>query len=308
MDRSIMNHVPATLAQLLHMVLVIAAAPFLVWVEATTKALVSGTLPPPPWQGWIDLWRLCLKTPSWAESVPPAMRYAPVLCLTLAAVAAWLVPSFTLGMTFAAGSDLLVIAGLLAGSHLSLVLAGMAPGTALPGVAAIRTASFHLVAEPALFLVLLALATLGGTTNLDLLIGLQKQGMLQPIAASAIAAVALACIAFTMPDSSASRTEFSGAGLAMLDLAEALRRLTWISLIAGLFIPLGMAEAGGGVLAWISGLAAWVVKMAALTAAAALLRAVVGTSFSGRTRLILSVAAVSGLVAAVIALSSAVSA
>ena len=220
------------------------------------------------------------------------------------AVAAALVPSFTLGMAFAPLSDLLVLAGLLAIYRVALALAALDAGTAPGGLAAARTASLACLAEPAMFLVILALGLLGGTTNLDLLIGQQHQGMLQPPAAAALAASALVALAVASPDAAAQTTEFSGADLALVELSEALRILVWFNLIGALLLPLGMAEQGSGLLAWIAGLLAWAVRLAVLGGGLAVLRCATGGWRRGRAAQVLGIAVVLGLLAALLALAS----
>ena len=53
---------------------------------------------------------------------------------------------------------------------------------------------------------------------------------------------------------------FSGTDLAMSRMTGWLRRLVWIDLIGGIFLPVGMAGADSGPLAWLPGLACWAIK------------------------------------------------
>lgn len=296
------------LAQLLHIALMLALAPLVTgWLD-WLAAVLAGQPGPMPWQPWRELLRLARKQVTLAESASPLSRAAPVACLAATALAAAIVPSFTLGMIFAPLADLLVLAGLLLSARLALALGALDGGTALPGVAAERTTALACLAEPALFLVILGLGVLGGTTNLDLLIGLQLQGMLQPVAAAALAAAGLAAVALAEPDPAPLTAEFSGADLAMLQMAEALRRLVWLDLIGGLFLPVGMAEPGAGVLAWIIGLLAWAAKLAVLTAGLAALRSTIGYLRPRRVPQLLGIAAVLGFLAALLALVGTVAA
>jgi formate hydrogenlyase subunit 4 len=224
------------------------------------------------------------------------------------AVAAALVPSFTLGMAFAPLADLLVLFGLLAFARATLALAALDPGAAPSGLAASRAASLACLAEPAVFLVILALGLLGGTTNLDLLIGQLHQGVVQPPAAAALAAAALVALAVASSDPTGQTTEFSGGDLALIEFAEALRVLVWFDLIAALFLPLGMAEQGAGPLGWIVGLLAWGVKLVALAGGLAALRCFAGRQRLGRAPQVLGIATVLGLLAALLALANAVAA
>jgi formate hydrogenlyase subunit 4 len=291
-------------AQALHIALMLTAAPAVAGLQRWADAALAGRTGPSPWQAWHDLARLARKHPALAENASPLFRAAPVACFAAMAVAAALVPSFALGMAFAPLSDLLVLAGLLAFARVALGLAALDAGTAPGGLAAARSASLACVAEPGMFLVILALGLLGGTTNLDLLIGQQHQGMLQPAAAAALAASALVALAVASPAAAAQTAEFSGADLAMVELAEALRILVWFDLIGALFLPLGMADQGSGLLAWIVGLLAWAARLVVLGGGLAALRCLTGSWRLDRASQVLGIAMVLGLLAALLVLAS----
>jgi formate hydrogenlyase subunit 4 len=295
-------------AQAFHIALMLALAPLVIGLQRWSEAALTGRTGPLPWQPWRDLIRLSRKQPTVAENASPLFRIAPLACLAAMAVAASVVPSFTLGMAFAPLGDLLVLAGLLALGQGGLALAALDPGTAPGGLSAAGTASIACLAEPALFLAILALGLLGGTTNLDLLIGQLHQGMVQPPAAAVLAVAALVALAMATPALSGAAIEFSGADLAMVELAEALRRLVWLDLIGALCLPLGMAEQGAGPLSWIVGLAAWGAKLLVLVAGLAALRCATGRLPGSRAPQVVGVAAVLGLLAALLALASAVAA
>ncbi|HVC59435.1 MAG TPA: NADH-quinone oxidoreductase subunit H [Acetobacteraceae bacterium] len=303
-----MTFLLATFAQALHITLMLVGAPVVAGLQRWTEARLAGRTGADPWQAWRDLARLARKQPVLAENASPLFRTAPIACFAAMAVAAALVPSFTLGMAFAPLSDLLVLAGLLGFARVVLALAALDAGTAPAGLAAGRTASIACLAEPAMFLVILALGLLGGTTNLDLLIGQQHQGMLQPPAAAALAAAALALLALAGAGSAGQTTEFSGGDLALIELAEALRMLVWVDLIGALFLPLGMAAPGAGLLGWVVGLAAWGARVAVLVGGLAALRCIAGRLRLGRAPAVVGIAAVLGLLAALLVLASAVAA
>jgi len=298
----------ALFAQVLHIALMLAAAPVVVGLQRWAEARLAGRTGPDPWQPWRDLARLRRKQPALAENASPLSRSASLACIAAMAVAASLVPSFTLGMAFAPLADLLALAGLLALARAVLALAALDPGTAPAGLAAGRTASLACLAEPCVFLVILALGLLGGTTNLDLLIGLQLQGMLQPPAAAALAAASLVALAVASSDTTGQSTEFSGADLALIDFAEALRVLIWFDLIGALFLPLGMAVPGAGPLGWLVGLLAWAARVAVMAGGLAALRSVAGRLHGARVPQMLGIAAVLGFLAALLAMASAAAA
>jgi formate hydrogenlyase subunit 4 len=298
----------ALFTQVLHIALVLAAAPVVIGLQRWIEARFTGRTGSDPWQPRRDLRRLAGKQPALAENASPLFRLVPLACFAAMTVAAALVPSFTLGMAFAPLADLLVIGGLLAFARAAQALAALDAGTGPGGLAASRVASLACPAEPGMFLVILALGLLGGTTNLDLLIGQQHQGMLQPPAAVALAAAALAALGVANSGSTGLTAEFSGGDLALVELAEGLRMVVWFDLIGALFLPVGIAEQGAGPLGWAIGLVAWVAKLLVLIASLAALRCAVGGQWFRRAPQVLGIAAVLGLLAALLVLASAAAA
>lgn len=265
-------------AQLLHLALILLAAPTVAGLLRWVSARLAGYGGPPLLQPWADLLRLLRKQPEAPESASRLFRVTAVGGFGAMLAAAALVPSFTLGMAFAPLADLVAIAGLLALSRIILVLGAMDAGTAQGGLAAGQIMSRAVMVEPALLLVIFALALLAGSSNLDIVVGLQIAGMLQPSAASALAAAALAGLAFADIAEPPGRleAEFNGPALALVQSAAALRLVVWLNLIGGLFLPLGMAQADGGLLGWLVGLGSWVVRLMVFSVLLAILQSVVG--------------------------------
>lgn len=297
-----MSWLLALVAQGLHCGLVLLAAPtmggLLRWIEAR----LAGRSGPPPLQPWRDLIRLRRKQTTAAESASALPRAVPPAVLAAMALAVSLVPSFSTGMLFAGMADLLLLAGLITLPRALLALAALDAGTARGGLAAARAMSRTCFVDPAVFLAVLALGILGGTTNLDVLVGLQRAGMLQPASACALAAVSLGAVTVATADLSDLLTEFSGVDLAIVSLAEDLRLLFWLNLIGAVFLPLGMADAAAGPAGWIVGLLAWVLKLAVLSGLLALFRYAIGHRPYGS--LLLGASCVLGLLATVLALAS----
>jgi formate hydrogenlyase subunit 4 len=302
-----MSFLLASFSQVLHIVLVLAGAPVVLGLQRWTEAMLAGRTGPGPLQPWRDLLRLARKQPILAENASPLFRSTPLACFAAMAVAASLVPSFTLGMAFAPLSDLLVLAGLLAFDRAALALAALDAGTAPAGLAASRTASLASLAEPAMFLVVLALGLIGGTTNLDLLISQQHQGMLLQLpVADVLAAGSLMALALSEVGRNEQMTEFSGSDLALIELAEALRALVWFNLIGAVLLPLGMAAPDAGPLGWVVGLAAWAARLVVLIGGLAVLRRATGRLRFARVPQVLGIGAALGLLAALLVLASAV--
>lgn len=292
----------AAVAQALHCVLMLLAAPTIGGLLRGIEARLAGRSGPPPLQPWRDLIRLMRKETTAAENASALFHAAPPVVLAATALAVSLVPSFSTEMLFGGMADLLLLAGLITLPRASLALAALDAGTAHGGLAAASAMSLTCFVDPAVFLAILALGILGGTTNLDLLVGLQRAGMLQPSSACALAAVCLSAVTVASADLSDLLTEFSGVDLAIVSLAEDLRLLFWLNLIAAVFLPIGMANSAAGPVAWIVGLLAWALKLAVLTGLLAMLRYAIG--HRPYASMLLGATCVLGLLATVLALAS----
>ncbi len=275
-----MSALAGLLALLLHTALMLAAAPLLTGLVRRVKARMTGRAGPPLVQPWRDLARLLRKQPVVAEGTSWLFRAAPALSLAATLSACALVPSFTLGMSTAASADLFVIAGLLAVSRAVTALAAMDTGTAFGGIGASREMAFSTFAEPALVLVIFTLALMAGTTNLDAIAGLVGSGALglrvsMALALAALGAVAVAETGRVPIDNPATHLEltmvheamvleYSGRHLAMIELAASLRLLLWLSLMAVVFTPFGLATATGATLLWAPAMLVWLAKITLL--------------------------------------------
>jgi formate hydrogenlyase subunit 4 len=293
------------LTQLLHVGLMLVAAPTLAGVRDWLHFRLTGRSGPPIMLPWRDLIRLSRKTPMLRESVSCVSGIAPAVALGATVSAAALVPSFTLGMALSPLADAVVVVSLLTVARVAAALAAFDSGAALPGLLQQGASARAVLAEPALLLAMVALALMGGSFNLDLIIGQQREGVLLPAAASALTLTALA--ALLLADvSAADRSEemFGGMDLAMLRTVGWLRRLIWIDLIGGLFLPIGMATAESMPLAWLIGLACWVVKLAAVLLCMAGVRSLPGGIPRHSLPDLIGVAALLALLATIMVLAS----
>jgi formate hydrogenlyase subunit 4 len=294
------------LAQILHIALMVAAAPAVVGVMDWFGARLSGRTGPPIMLPWRDLVRLARKTPMTVESVSIVSHLAPALGLGATLSAAALVPSFTLGMALSPLADVLVIVSLLAVARIASGLAAFDSGAAMPGLAAQGASARAILAEPALMLSVVTLALMGGSFNLDLIIGQQREGLLLPAAASAVTLTAMLALVFA--EASAAHTGldemFSGMDLAVSRITVWLRRVVWIDLIGGLFLPIGMATTDAGPLAWLIGLLAWCVKIGVFVVCLSVIQTMLGRAPRHSLPDLIGVAALLALLATIMVLAS----
>lgn len=305
----------SVLAQLLHIALILAAAPLLTGVVRWLKARMMGRRGPHPLQPVRDLLKLLRKRPVLAENALAVSRAAPYVAAGAAVAAAALVPTFARGMVFAPLADLILVAGLLALGRVAMALAGMDVGTSFGGLGASREMTFAALAEPALVVAALTLAILAGTTNLDAIAAGFREGGLGLRVSLGLALVALLAVAVAenarIPvDNPATHLELtmvheamileaSGRHLALWDYAAMLRLTLWLALLAAVFLPLGQAPAGAAPHLWMVGLAAWLVKMGGLALALAAFESAIAKMRVFRVPEFLGAALLLGLLGAV---------
>jgi formate hydrogenlyase subunit 4 len=298
-----------------HVALMLALAPVLVGFIRRVKARALGRVGPPVMQPWRDLRRLARKQPvlaanaSWLFAAAPAAGFAA----TLAAAA--LVPGFALGMATASLADLIVIAGLLTLARCVLALAALDTGTAFGGIGASRDMTFATFAEPAMMLVIFTLALMLGTTNLDAIalvlrdatVGLRVSLGLALVAIVAVAIAETGRIPVDNPATHLELTmvheamvlEYSGRHLALIEWAAALRLLLWMTLIAAIFAPFGIATPQSGPLGWLLAVPLWMAKVGVTATVLALFESAIAKMRVFRVPEFLGIAVLLGLLAAV---------
>ncbi|MGI4976782.1 MAG: NADH-quinone oxidoreductase subunit H [Janthinobacterium lividum] len=291
------------IALLLHLAVMLAAAPLVAGLAGWSAARLGGREGPSVLQPWRTLRRLARKPAVRPEGTSWVFAQAPAASLALGLAGAALVPSFTLGMTTAPLADLLVVGGLLAAARAVLCCGLIDGGGAAGGAAAARLVADGVAGAAALALVVLAVALLAGGTNLDAAVAALHDGRGggRVALALALAAAVLAALerAGRVPveDGVAAAGEWSGRDLALVRAGEMLSALVWLGLAAALFLPLHPAPSGapwpwgggvvpgwgaagaavdggagpllaGGTLAelpglWAQGLAGWAIKIGA---------------------------------------------
>ena len=260
------------------MTLVLALAPLLTGFVRVAKARLVRRQGPPLLQPYRDLWRLMRKEVVLADSSSWLFRIAPYLIFAGTWVAAALVPTFATGLMFSWSADLIAIIALLGSARFFLALAGMDVGTAFGGIGSSREVMIASLAEPALLMIVFSLALLAGSTQLSTIAGYMLSSNVGLRVTLALSLVALIMVAIAenarIPvDNPATHLEltmvheamvleYSGRHLAVIELASQLQLLLYVSLIACVFFPWGLAPVGAGALPHVVGTAAYVGKLA----------------------------------------------
>jgi formate hydrogenlyase subunit 4 len=259
------------------MLLVLAVAPLLTGFVRKVKARAIGKAGPPVLQPYLELLRLVRKEAVVAESASWLFRAAPYLIFAGIWVAAALVPTFAAGLMFSWSADLIAIVALLGSARFFLALAGLDVGTSFGGIGSSREMMIASLAEPAMLMFVFTIALIAGSTQLSYVAAYTMSHEVGLRVSLALALVALLMVAIAengrIPiDNPATHLEltmvheamvleYSGRHLAMIELAASLKLVLYVSLIACIFAPWGLAAAGAGLGAYAIGLAAYMGKL-----------------------------------------------
>lgn len=268
----------ALLAQLAQMTLILLSAPLLTGLVRKVKARLQRRRGPPLLQPYLDLRRLLAKDAVVAENASWLFRAAPYFVFAATWVAAALVPTFAADLMFSWSGDLIAITALLGSARFALALAAMDVGTSFGGIGSSREMMIASLAEPAMLMIVFSVALIAGSTQLSTIAGNMLNGLVGLRVSLGLALVALVIVALAengrVPvDNPATHLEltmvheamvleYSGRHLAMIEWASALKLVLYVSMIACIFVPAGLAGDAAGPVRYAAGAAAWAGKMA----------------------------------------------
>lgn len=263
--------------QLSQMLLVLALSPLLTGWIRKAKAHLLRRQGPPVFQPYRDLIRLARKEAVVAESASWLFRIVPYVVFATTWVAAALIPTFATGLLFSWSADLIAIIALLGSARFFLALAGMDVGTSFGGIGSSREAMIAVFAEPALIMIVFTLALVAGSTQLSTVasvmlspnIGLRVSVGMALIALIIVAIAENARIPVDNPATHLELTmvheamvlEYSGRHLALIELASSIKLLLYVSLIASVFVPWGLAPAGAPLHVHLIGVGVYIGKL-----------------------------------------------
>ncbi|MCM2256391.1 MAG: NADH-quinone oxidoreductase subunit H [Vicinamibacteria bacterium] len=266
-----MNLVDSFGLGLLQAAVLLALAPLLRGTIKKLKAAFQNRQGPPLLQGYYDLAKLLGKEPvrsdvsSWVFVAGPRVYFATAVAATT------LVPVIVAGAPLEEAGGILVLVGLLALGRFFLAAAALDTGSPFGGMGSSREMAVSALAEPALMLGLFTVALWGGSLNLgDLVRTTAARGLsAHPsdlLAAAALFIVLIAEAGRVPVDNPATHLEltmiheamvleYSGADLALVEWASALKELLFMTVLVNLFLPLGLATGvGAAALAIATGL------------------------------------------------------
>jgi formate hydrogenlyase subunit 4 len=222
--------------------------------------------------------RLLRKDVVLAENASWLFRGAPYIIFAATWVAASLVPTFRTGLLFSWTADLIAIIALLGSARFFLALSGLDVGTSFGGIGSSREVMIASLAEPAMLMIVFTLALVAGSTQLSTMAGFLVSSEVGLRVSLGLALIALVMVAIAenarIPvDNPATHLEltmvheamvleYSGRHLALIELSAALKLLLYVSLVACIFVPWGLATPDASVAALAVGLLAYLLKLA----------------------------------------------
>ncbi len=275
----------ALAAALLQAAGLLAAAPLLRGAIRKAKAALQGRQGPPLLQGYYDLAKLLRKEPVRSETATWVYVAGPRVYFASAVAATALLPVLVARAPVEAAGGILVLVGALAFGRFALATAALDTGSPFGGMGASREMTIAALAEPALILGLLTSALAVGSLNLGHLVRdtLERGPSLHPSDLLALSGLFIVLIAETgrVPiDNPATHLEltmiheamvleYAGPDLALVEWASALKEMIYLTLLADLFLPIGIATA---VAPWpiLVSLGAWAAKLVVLAVAVTL--------------------------------------
>lgn len=267
--------------------LMLLLAPLVQGVIKTCKARLQSRRGPGLLQPYRDIAKWLGRESVVSDQSSWVFRWAPVIYAAALLSAALLVPTVARASPAPDVADAIVLVALFALARFWLALAALDTASNFGGMGSSREVAFAALVEPALLLVIFAVALPSGSTSLTALVGAGWPSASDMLALGALLIITLAetgRVPIDNPDTHLELTmvhegmllEYSGRPLGILHWATQVKQLAILSLIAALFLPWGMAPAGGAsAVELLLGFGSWAITVLAL----GLLLAVIESAF-----------------------------
>lgn len=239
---------------LIQAVVLMALSPLFSGFSRVMRAKMQSRQGPGILQDYRDIFKLLRRQDVAPEHSGGVFRVMPFVLLGTMLVVAMALPMITDFSPFGGGGDIITLLYLFAVFRFFFSLAGLDSGSPFAGIGASRELTLGILVEPTLFLALLVVALIAGSTNIgNISIDLANGHWAFPTA-TALALVACAFATFVemgkIPFDVAEAeqelqegplTEYSGAGLALVKWGISLKQVVVAALFLSIFIPFGKA-------------------------------------------------------------------
>ena len=259
-----METTPAHVARsMVETALLVAAGPLVTGFIQKLKARLQCRRGASVWQPYRDLAKLLRKGTVQSDTASGFFGAIPVFVLAATLTAAAMLPVLWAprGPAPLPLGDAILLVALLALARFLLAIGALDAGGAFGGMGASREMTVGLLVEPALMLAVFSVAVSGGTTDVSLLAARRQALAFSWTAPDLLALFAMLILALAEtgripvdnPDTHLELTmlhegmllEHSGPGLACIALATHVKQLVILTLVAALFLPLGLAGGWG---------------------------------------------------------------
>lgn len=281
--------------ELLQLIIVTLGSPLLVGVIRKVKARLQGRRGASIFQPYLDLRKLLLKEVVVSENTSWIFRFTPYLLATTMLLAALIVPVLATRTPLGFMGNIIALMYLFLLGTFFLALAGLDAGSAFGGMGSSREVAIAALAEPTVLIAIFGIALRAGTTSLDgIITRFAAEPLLMLNAGHLLAFIAFFIVALAengrLPiDNPATHLEltmiheamileYSGRHLALVEWAAGMKLFLFLTLLANLFFPWGVALANtpvslfGACLALTVKLLLFAVAIALLETAVAKLR------------------------------------
>lgn len=249
----------ATGLVIIQIVTLLALSPFVIGLIRKVKARLQCRQGAAILQPYADLAKLFRKEPVISSTASWIFPTTPYIVFASALAAGLLVPMFVSQNPFNFAGNVIALVYLLALGTFFLILAGLDAGSTFGGMGSSREAILATLAEPAMMLSIFAIALTAGSTNLSTIV--HKTALMEGIitappphlmALVAFFVVVLAETGRVPVDNPATHLEltmiheamlleYSGRYLALLEWAAGIKLVVFLSVIANVFAPWGIA-------------------------------------------------------------------
>ncbi|HTE13610.1 MAG TPA: NADH-quinone oxidoreductase subunit H [Burkholderiales bacterium] len=249
------------LSQLTQTLLVVLIAPLMLGWVAQCRAWMQNRSGPGILQPYRVLFKLLEKDAVLAHNASPLFRSAPYIQFGCMVLAASVVPIIETNLLFAPAADVIALVGVFALARVFSALAAMDVGTSFGTLGARREMLVASLSEPALLMVFFTPLLIVQSSSLNTIVDTlaHREFALYPslaFAAVAFVMVLLAENARIPVDNPATHLEltmihealileYSGRHLALIEWANAIKFTTYCAIGIALFVPWGIAQAGG---------------------------------------------------------------
>jgi formate hydrogenlyase subunit 4 len=267
---------------ILTILIIFFIAPFLLGLTKSIKMFLLFKKPVSPFQPYVDFAKLINKELVYAKESSIISRIAVFMILTPIVVVVFLMPPVFHGSFYISFIDAFTITGLLSLSTFFLMLLGLDSASAFGGIGSSREAFISALVEPAMILTIFSISLIGQSIGISkAVLNLNNYFDINHAASFILAAISFFIILIAEngripvdnPETHLELTmvheamilESTGADLALIEMASALKFTIFATLFVSLFLPFGVN------LCWCLAVLVFIFKLILVSLAVALI-------------------------------------